>query len=100
VCNIGDMLMVWSDDRFKSTFHRVATPREDYFGERYSMAFFNQPCTDAVMQGPEKKYPTRTAQEFTEMAMSRNFAAIKARQAEGKTRKEVLVESAVTVAAA
>ncbi|SPO07164.1 related to iron/ascorbate family oxidoreductases [Cephalotrichum gorgonifer] len=35
VCNIGDLLMSWSDDRFKSTFHRVKAPCEpgDYFGE-------------------------------------------------------------------
>jgi isopenicillin N synthase-like dioxygenase len=44
VCNIGDMLMSWSEDRFKSTFHRVATPEGtgapgESFGERYSMAF-------------------------------------------------------------
>lgn len=26
VCNIGDMLMAWSDDRFKSLFHRVRCP--------------------------------------------------------------------------
>lgn len=53
VCNIGDMLMSWSDDRFKSTFHRVKTPEvrgEGCWGSRYSMAYFNQPCTDAVIQ--------------------------------------------------
>ena len=46
VCNIGDLLMSWSDDRFKSTLHRVAPPSDesDYWGDRYSMAFFNQPC--------------------------------------------------------
>jgi isopenicillin N synthase-like dioxygenase len=46
VCNIGELLMSWSDDRFKSTFHRVKAPSEpgDYYGERYSIAFFNQPC--------------------------------------------------------
>lgn len=63
VCNIGDLLMSWSDDRcvlhclirsvetngrtrFKSTFHRVKAPEDleaDYWGPRYSMAFFNQP---------------------------------------------------------
>ncbi len=44
ICNIGDLLMSWSDDRFKSTFHRVKAPSEpdDYYGERYSIAFFNQ----------------------------------------------------------
>lgn len=26
VCNIGDMLMAWSDDRFKSLYHRVRCP--------------------------------------------------------------------------
>lgn len=32
--------MSWSDDRFKSTFHRVKAPSEpdDYWGERYSIA--------------------------------------------------------------
>jgi isopenicillin N synthase-like dioxygenase len=60
VCNIGDLLMSWSDDRFKSTFHRVKTPQvvgEDYFGPRYSMAFFNQPCTDAVIQVSLSLFP-------------------------------------------
>ena len=78
VCNIGDLLMSWSDDRFKSTFHRVKAPSEqgDYFGDRYSIAFFNQPCSDAVIQGPKKKYPVITGEEFTARAMQRNFAAL------------------------
>lgn len=85
VCNIGDLLMSWSDDRFKSTFHRVKTPMDvekDYFGPRYSMAFFNQPCTDAVIQGPGKKYPAVTGKEFTQAAMNRNFAALKEKKAQ------------------
>jgi len=85
VCNIGDLLMSWSDDRFKSTFHRVKTPQDpevDYFGPRYSMAFFNQPCTDAQIQGPLKKYPIVTGREFTQAAMNRNFAALKTKKAE------------------
>jgi isopenicillin N synthase-like dioxygenase len=78
VCNIGDLLMSWSDDRFKSTFHRVKAPCEkgDYYGDRYSIAFFNQPCSDAEIQGPLKKYPMVTGQEFTANAMKRNFAAL------------------------
>jgi isopenicillin N synthase-like dioxygenase len=83
VCNIGDLLMSWSDDRFKSTFHRVKTPSDpevDYYGPRYSMAFFNQPCTDAEIQGPLKKYPMVTGREFTQAAMNRNFAALKAKR--------------------
>ena len=70
--------MSWSDDRFKSTFHRVKAPCEpdDYYGERYSIAFFNQPCKDAKIQGPMKKYPVVTGEEFTRTAMSRNYQAI------------------------
>ncbi|KAJ5090967.1 hypothetical protein N7532_009651 [Penicillium argentinense] len=78
VCNIGDLLMSWSDDRFKSTFHRVKAPCEpgDYFGDRYSIAYFNQPCKDALIQGPQKKYPMVTGAQFTDSAMKRNFAAL------------------------
>jgi isopenicillin N synthase-like dioxygenase len=86
VCNIGDLLMSWSDDRFKSTFHRVKAPTEpgDYYGERFSIAFFNQPCKDAKIQGPLQKYPLITGEEFTRNAMQRNFAALQA-----KLNKEV-----------
>ncbi|KAJ5206544.1 hypothetical protein N7491_002840 [Penicillium cf. griseofulvum] len=78
VCNIGDLLMSWSDDRFKSTFHRVKAPCQpgDYFGDRYSIAYFNQPCKDALIQGPLMKYPMVTGAQFTERAMRRNFAAL------------------------
>lgn len=76
ICNIGDLLMSWSDDRFKSTYHRVKAPTEpgDYYGERYSIAFFNQPCHDALIQGPKKKYPLVTGAEFTKNAMMLYYA--------------------------
>ena len=82
ICNIGDLLMSWSDDRFKSTFHRVKAPSEpeDYYGERYSIAFFNQPCRDCKIQGPKKKYPLITGEEFTRNAMQRNFKALEAKR--------------------
>lgn len=76
ICNIGDLLMSWSDDRFKSTFHRVKAPTEpgDFYGERYSIAFFNQPCHDAMIQGPKKKYPLVTGAEFTKNAMAMYYS--------------------------
>lgn len=79
--------MSWSDDLFKSTFHRVKAPTEpgDYYGERYSIAFFNQPCRDTLIQGPKKKYPLITGEEFTRNAMMRNFKAL-----EEKRQKEAL----------
>jgi isopenicillin N synthase-like dioxygenase len=78
ICNIGDLLMSWSDDRFKSTLHRVKAPCEpgDFYGERYSIAFFNQPRKSAQIQGPKKKYPMVTGEEFTRNAMQRNFKAV------------------------
>lgn len=77
VCNIGDMLMSWSDDRFKSTFHRVKAPCEpgDFYGERYSIAFFNQPSKDTLIQGPKRKYPEITGRQFIANAMKMNFSA-------------------------
>jgi isopenicillin N synthase-like dioxygenase len=40
VCNIGDQLMRWSDDRLKSTFHRVRTPQVgEYQGESELLDF-------------------------------------------------------------
>lgn len=54
-CNIGDMLMRWSDDKLKSTLHRVRMPYpQENQGSRYSMAFFCQANKDKVIQGPEK----------------------------------------------
>ena len=91
ICNIGDLLMSWSDDRFKSTFHRVKAPTEpgDFYGERYSIAFFNQPCHDAKIQGPKKKYPLVTGAEFTRNAMNMYYSKIleakKEQREEGST---------------
>lgn len=84
VCNIGDLLRSWSDDRFQSTLHRVRAPSDperDWFGPRYSIAYFNQPCVDAVIQGPQKKYPAVTGEEFTRNAMQKNFAVLEAKKA-------------------
>ncbi|KAK6834923.1 hypothetical protein PG987_009617 [Apiospora arundinis] len=67
-----------------STFHRVKTPSDpaaDYFGPRYSMAYFNQPNTDCQIQGPLKKYPLVTGSQFTEAAMKRNYSALEAKKA-------------------
>ncbi|KAF2105420.1 hypothetical protein BDV96DRAFT_626266 [Lophiotrema nucula] len=89
VCNIGDLLMSWSDDRFKSTLHRVKAPSEegDFYDERYSIAFFNQPVKDAIIQGPKKKYPAVTGEEFTRKAMEKYYSALKKTLASQKTER-------------
>ncbi|KAI9641555.1 hypothetical protein NHQ30_010367 [Ciborinia camelliae] len=96
VCNIGDCLMWWSQDRFRSTFHRVVTPRDydlggkggdgdgegdgygdEAWGDRYSLAFFNNPCEDVVIKGTDGEI---TGREFTERAMERNFRGVREKQ--------------------
>ncbi|MCR5865281.1 isopenicillin N synthase family oxygenase [Aquincola sp. J276] len=74
-CNIGDMLMRWSDDQLKSNFHRVKNPRPDeYQGARYSLAFFAQANRDVVIQGPAKKYEPITAEDYLYRRVNANFA--------------------------
>jgi isopenicillin N synthase-like dioxygenase len=74
-CNIGDMLMRWSDDELLSTLHRVRMPRPDeYLGPRYSIAFFCQANKDAVIQGPGKRYAPITAHDYLQQRIAANYA--------------------------
>ncbi|KAI8393333.1 uncharacterized protein BYT42DRAFT_487154 [Radiomyces spectabilis] len=86
VCNLGDMIMRWSDDVFKSNFHRVRAPKVgEYQGPRYSIAYFNQANKSAIIQGRTRYPDPITSQEFIRQAMHRNYTALQelqARQAE------------------
>ena len=73
VVNVGDMLSItfcfrsirdsftywiivaWSDDRFKANFHRVRANDVGHSPDRYSIAYFNTPRAELIMQGPLKK---------------------------------------------
>jgi len=64
VCNIGDLMMRWSNDRWVSTLHRVAVPPPDAApSDRISLVFFQSPNPDAVIGcfdscvGAGAKYP-------------------------------------------
>jgi isopenicillin N synthase-like dioxygenase len=51
VVNIGDLLMRWTNDRWVSNVHRVATPPGNAGGaKRLSMAFFYHPNYDALIE--------------------------------------------------
>lgn len=77
-CNIGDMLMRWSDDVLPSNFHRVRNPQAgEHMGERYSIAFFAQANRNAVIQGPQHKYPPMTAGDYLKQRVMANFKAPK-----------------------
>ena len=73
-CNIGDMLMRWSDDKLKSTLHRVRMPQPgEYLGPRLSIPFFCQANREAVIEGPEKKYKPITAEAYIYERLHANF---------------------------
>lgn len=73
-CNIGDMLMRWSDDQLPSNFHRVKNPEaHEYQGARYSLAFFCQANEDVLIESRAHKYPAITAKEYLKQRISANF---------------------------
>ncbi|MGO1948416.1 MAG: isopenicillin N synthase family dioxygenase [Mycobacteriaceae bacterium] len=73
-CNIGDMLMRWSDDRLKSNFHRVKAADVGVdIPERYSMPYFAQANRDAIIEGPDRKYEPMTGGEYLDMRIQANF---------------------------
>ncbi|KKK21936.1 hypothetical protein AOCH_000175 [Aspergillus ochraceoroseus] len=76
--NIGDMLMAWSDDRFKANFHRVRAKDAGFSPDRYSIAYFNTPRKDFILQGPLKKYPAMTVYEYFRSQVERQFGEKKA----------------------
>ncbi|KAL4937764.1 hypothetical protein BDV06DRAFT_232379 [Aspergillus oleicola] len=48
VCNIGDLMQRWTNDRYKSTMHRVISPLSGK--DRYSCAFFNDGALDMTVE--------------------------------------------------
>jgi isopenicillin N synthase-like dioxygenase len=73
-CNIGDMLMRWSDDRLLSNFHRVKLPGEgDYTGSRFSIPFFAQANRDVLIETPLGTYPPITAHDYLQERVSANY---------------------------
>ena len=52
IVNIGDMMQMWTNDRWRSTVHRVVNPHADFAAveRRQSIAFFHQPNWDTVIE--------------------------------------------------
>ncbi len=71
VVNLGDMMARWTNDRWKSTLHRVANPLAlaDAMSRRQSIGYFMHPNYDAAIEcfptcrnpGAEPLYPSITA---------------------------------------
>jgi isopenicillin N synthase-like dioxygenase len=71
VCNIGDTMMRWSNDRWVSTLHRVAVPPPEAApSDRISLVFFHNPNPDTLVRcfdscvGSGAKYPPITSGEY------------------------------------
>ena len=66
IINIGDMLQVWSNDRYKAPEHRVLASGKR---ARYSVPFFYNPsyetvCTPLVAQSEDSHYKAISWREF------------------------------------
>ncbi|MBH68067.1 MAG: 2OG-Fe(II) oxygenase [Rhodospirillaceae bacterium] len=71
VVNLGDLMMRWSNDRWRSTQHRVAIPETEEWNQsrRLSLGFFVVPEYDAMVEcvtgtGGAAKYPPITVRSY------------------------------------
>lgn len=79
VVNTGDMMQVWSNDRYKAALHRVL-PRSG--SERYSLPYFFNPTYDAtyaplpgsVLDGDRPRYREINWGEFRQARADGDFA--------------------------
>ncbi|HEX9463143.1 MAG TPA: 2-oxoglutarate and iron-dependent oxygenase domain-containing protein [Alphaproteobacteria bacterium] len=52
IVNLGDLMAQWTNDRWRSTLHRVVNPPSEVAADsrRHSMVFFHQPNFDALIE--------------------------------------------------
>ncbi|KAJ8655497.1 hypothetical protein O0I10_008783 [Lichtheimia ornata] len=79
VCSLGDLIMRWSDDLFKSV--RTPPKLDAGQGPRYAIAYSSQANKSAIVQGRHLYTDPITAGELFLKAMERNFKASKRQQA-------------------
>jgi isopenicillin N synthase-like dioxygenase len=83
IVNIGDCLQRWTNDKFRSTSHRVTVPPVvvgEWLDDRYSVAYFAKPSRDQSV-GPlrefvedgEAKYDDITAWEYNQQKLTRTY---------------------------
>tara|TARA_B100001175_G_scaffold314005_1_gene322564 strand:+ start:681 stop:1664 length:984 start_codon:yes stop_codon:yes gene_type:complete len=81
VVNLGDLMARWTNDRWKSTVHRVVPPK-DLSRDRLSLVFFHQPAYDAVIEciptcvspeNPSRYEPVTSGEWILEMQKKTTF---------------------------
>ena len=80
VVNIGDLMARWTNDRWRSTLHRVTNPPRDATGstQRLSLVFFSGPKDDALIEclpscadaARPAKYPPVRAADYVAAKLS------------------------------
>jgi isopenicillin N synthase-like dioxygenase len=65
ICNLGDLMMRWTNDKWVSNPHRVANPpREHAAVGRLSIPFFHNPNVDAEIRCIRAFYGEREAEKY------------------------------------
>jgi isopenicillin N synthase-like dioxygenase len=89
VCNIGDLMQRWSNERWVSTLHRVGIPPSDTTPQdRISLVFFTNPNPDAeircldncVRPGEKPKYePIQVSEHYLGKLMRAGHSTVDAK---------------------
>ena len=82
IINVGDLMARWTNDRWRSTLHRVINPSRESTGstQRLSLVLFSRPDDDAeiaalptcVSGSNPARYPSVTAGAFTRAKMQKS----------------------------
>lgn len=83
IVNIGDCLARWTNDKFRSTSHRVVLPpnTKEWVADRYSVAYFGKPnrtqtvgpLPEFLKAGEEPKYEHITAWEYNQQKLTLTY---------------------------
>jgi isopenicillin N synthase-like dioxygenase len=86
IVNIGDLMARWTNDRWRSTLHRVVNPPESRAAEsrRQSLVFFHNPNYDALIEclptcrdaAHPAKYPPVTSGDYLREKFTRTQNAL------------------------
>ncbi|MEQ8516435.1 MAG: 2-oxoglutarate and iron-dependent oxygenase domain-containing protein [Chromatocurvus sp.] len=76
VVNLGDLMEQWTNDKWRSTLHRVVVPDEDQFAasERLSLVFFHEPNYDTIIEALPTCIPPGEAARYEPISCGEHLA--------------------------